>query len=679
MSRKEIYGACPRDCPDGCSWIVTVENGKAVKLRGNPDQPFTRGTLCAKTNSYLEYSALPDRLLYPMRRKGRKGEGDFERISWKEALDEIARRLQTVIQEYGAEAIWPFAGSGSVGWIQGLSGSGKRLFNKLGASEHLPTICSVSGHEGLKYTCGFSTSLDQEDFIHSKLILLWGSNPLVSNVHFWPIVRKAQKNGAKVVVIDPIRTKTAQKVDMHIALKPGTDGALTLGIIHQIIQMQIENVSYLEQMTLGWSEFKQFVNQDMSVEQAANICGIKTGDIIELGRLIADNNPMAVRLSMGMQRHAGGGQAARVISCLPAVTGDYQRLGGGLSYSSGPTYVLNKDALWGNQLKSTETRKLAMTRLGQGLLELNNPPVKALFLWAANPVVSNPDQNHIRRGLSREDLFTVVIDNFQSDTADYADILLPGAMQTEQIDLNDSYSHMYLNYNHAAVQPPGECLAHTEIFRRLAKAMGLKDPELFASDDELVEAALDSDHTALDGITLEKLKEAGWMRLNYPRPFQPFLKSFPTSSGKFEFLSERAETEGYGRLPHYVPPAEASANKPGSFALVSPANAFLINSTYAHSPLHQKAGKATLLIHPSDAREQNLNSGDMVEIGNARGSFNALLQISDTVQRGVLFTHKGLWAKFNRGSTVNATTAECDSDMGQGAVYHDNRVWLKVL
>ncbi len=677
--RKEIYGACPRDCPDGCSWIVTVENGKAIKLRGNPDQPFTRGTLCAKTNSYLEYSALPDRLLYPLRRTGAKGEGKFERISWPQAFDEISGQLKSVIKKYGAEAIWPYAGTGSVGWIQGLSGSGKRLFNKLGASEHLPTICSVSGHEGLKYTCGFSTSLDQEDFIHSKLIFLWGANSLVSNVHLWPFVLQAQKNGAKVVVIDPIRTRTAEKADIHIALNPGTDGALALGIMHQLIQMRAENESYLLSRTLGWPEFKSFLEQEISVKHAAEICGIEISEIIDLAQMITDNNPMTIRLSMGMQRHGGGGQAARVISCIPAITGNYHKIGGGLSYSSGPAYTLNKDALWGTHLKPKQTRKLAMTRLGQGLLELNDPPIKALILWAANPVVSNPDQNHIRQGLSREDLFTVVVDNFQTDTADYADILLPGAMQTEQIDLNDSYSHMYLNYNHAAVRPPGECLPHTEIFRRLAAAMGLDDPELFASDEELVRAALNSDHPALEGITLEILKEKGWMRLNYPKPYQPFLEKFPTPSGKFEFSSLRAEADGYGLLPNYTPPAEAVKNESNSFTLISPANNFILNSTYAHSPLHRKTGKPTILIHPEDARKLNLSDDIQVQVWNDRGHFYAKLQLSKKIRPGVLFTHKGFWAKLNRGCTVNATTVERDSDMGQGGVFHDNRVWLKAL
>ena len=389
-TNRKIVGACPLDCPDACSWIVTVKDNEAVKLQGNKVHPFTRGTLCVKVNPYIKYSQLPDRLLYPMRRVGVKGNGRFQRISWDEALSEIAQNLHQTVAEHGGEAILPYAGTGTMGWLQGANGGGRRLFHALGASHHDGTICSVSGHVGMSYTTGSAAGMDPEDLVHSGLILLWGSNTLVSNRHLWPFIKRAKDRGVPLVVIDPINTKTAQRADLHIAPRPGTDGALALGLMRCLVEMGAEDADYLNGRTLGWQRFKQQILPTYSVEQTAVICDISEEEILTLAKLIAGNTPLGVRLSMGMQRHLGGGQAARVISCLPAVTGDYQKLGGGLCYSTGPTYKLNTAALWGTHLQQKPTRSLAMTRLGHSLLDLNDPPIKTLIMFAANPVVSNP-------------------------------------------------------------------------------------------------------------------------------------------------------------------------------------------------------------------------------------------------------------------------------------------------
>ncbi|MEM1205706.1 MAG: molybdopterin dinucleotide binding domain-containing protein, partial [Acidobacteriota bacterium] len=387
--------------------------------------------------------------------------------------------------------------------------------------------------------------------------------------------------------------------------------------------------------------------------------------------------PTAVRTAMGMQRHQGGGQASRVLSCLPAVTGDFQRLGGGICYSTSPCYPLDADALCRPDLQPGPTRSLAMTRLGEGLLELTDPPVKALVAWAANPAASNPDQRRVRKGLAREDLFTVVIENFQTDTADYADILLPGTMQIEHADLHDSYSHLYLQWNEPAVPPPGECLPHTEIFRRLARRLGLEEPALYASDDDLARAALGADHPALEGITLEGLRETGWARLRWPDPFQPFLDRFPTSSGKFEFSSPRGEQDGVGRLPGYTPPLVAAASgDDGSFALLTPANQFLLNSMFANSPSHARAGGSTITLHPDEVERLGLTAGRDVRVWNPRGEFFAELRASDAVPPGVAVCPKGQWPKLAGGASANATVEERDADMGRGAVYHDTRVFV---
>ena len=673
-AHQSVVGACPLDCPDGCAWIVDLEDGVPVKLRPNRTHPFTKNTLCVKTNPYLEYAQHPDRLLYPQRRVGAKGAGQFARVSWEEALDEIAERLRDTIARRSAEAIWPYAGAGTVGWIQGIVGAGKRLFHTLGTSRHDPNICSVAGHVGMSYTTRSAAGMDPEDLVHSKLILLWGTNVLVTNRHLWPFIQEGRANGAVVVTIDPVRTVTAKHSDLHVPLAPGTDAALALGLIHHLVRAGAANVDYLAHRTLGWEGFRDEVVEQFPLDRVAELCGVPESKVNELATLVAQRRPMGVRTSMGIQRHAGGGQAARVLSCLPAVTGDFDRLGGGICYSTAPCYQLDVDALCRPDLQPGPTRSLAMTRLGQGLLELDDPPIGALVIWAANPMASNPDQSRIRKGLSRDDLFTVVIDNFQTDTADYADILLPGTMQIEHADLHDSFSHLYLQWNEPAVPPPGECLPHTEIFRRLARRLGLEEPALYDSDEELARAALGSEHPALDGITLERLKRDGWARLNWPKPYQPFLDRFPTESGKFEFYSERGRRDGVGAYPHFVPPRELAAGDDDALVLLSPANNFLLNSVFSNSPHHRRAGGQVAVLHPDDAAARGLSDGDRIRLRNRRGSFEAVLRVSDETSVGVVVSPKGRWPKLSGGSTANATVEERDADMGRGAVFSDNRV-----
>lgn len=676
--RRSVLGACPLDCPDGCAWIVDLEDDQPVGLRANRTHPFTGKSLCVKTTPYLKYSAHPDRLLHPMRRVGAKGEGRFERISWDEALDEIAGRLHRVIDEHGAEAIWPYAGTGTVGWLQGFVGAGKRLFHHLGASRHDPTICSIAGHVGMRYTTGSAAGMDPEDLAHSQLILLWGTNTLETNRHLWPFIKKARAQGATVVTIDPLRTLTAQHSDIHIAPRPGTDAALALGLMRHLVDLGAEDQHYLKTRTLGFEDFRDQVLRDFSVEHAAAACAVDAEVILDLAQRMAERRPMAIRCAMGMQRHQGGGQAARVLSCLPALTGDYDRLGGGICYSTGPCYQLNVDALCRPDLEPRSTRSLAMTRLGHGLLDLDDPPIQALFISAANPIASNPDQARIRAGLSRPDLFTVIIEHFQTDTADYADILLPGTMQTEHADLHDSFSHLYVQWNEPAVAPRGECLSHTEIFRRLAERMGLEEPALFASDEDLARDVLNSEHQAAQGITLEGLRETGWARLGWPKPYQPFLERFFTPSDLFEFRSERAEADGLGLFPHYTPPTEtATEHRDGSFTLLSPANKHLVNSIFANSPHHSRAGGPAVTLNPRDVTRLGLATGDSVRIWNTRGEFFARLQTSDATPPGIALSAKGQWPKLSGGSSINATVIERDADMGRGAVYNDNRVFIE--
>lgn len=682
MQDKTIFGACPLDCPDGCAWQVTVRDGVAIDLKGRSDHPMTRGALCVKVNQYLEHTS-SGRLLYPMRRVGQKGSGQFTRISWDDALSEIAERFKSIISQYGGEAIWPYQGTGTLGFLQGIQGrAGSRFWNVLGASRHEMTICSIAGLVGLNYVVGEPRGIAPESLVDAKLIILWGTNTLTSGHHQWSFIKSARNKGAHVVVIDPVKTRTAQQADEHFAPIPGTDAALALGLLNVIVTLGAEDTTYLEKETLGWGTFRNRI-LDYTPKRVAEITGIEEQRIIDLGTRIAQTRPTAIRSAQGVQRHAGGGMAIRTIACIPAVTGDWSRPGGGLVYSTDGYFGGNRKALFRDDLLKQPVRSLSMTRLGEGLLEKNDPRVMALFIYGANPVASSPHQEKIRKGMEREDLFTVVMDQFPTDTVDYADIVLPATIQTEHTDLHDGYGHLYLTWNEPAVKAQGECLSTTETFRRLAQHLKLNEPCLFDSDETLAEQLLDSDHPSLEGISLASLKERGWMRLNYPEPFIPYANGFPTPSGKFEFFSERAAQDGYDPLPGFTPPLEVtdkSLAKTYPFALVTGASHFRINTIFANNEkLGRREGKPKIVMNPEDAAIQKILTGQSVRVFNLRGSFIAEVEISDVVGRGVLATTKGTWLKLSTGSNLNATVNEYDADMGGGALFGDNRVNIEVI
>ncbi|REF00158.1 molybdopterin-containing oxidoreductase family protein [Thermomonospora umbrina] len=674
----KVLGACPLDCPDTCSWEVTVEDGRATRLRGHREHPFTRGALCTKVNRWLERAHSPDRVLHPLRRTGRKGEGRFARITWDEALDEIADRLGRIVEEHGGEAIWPYWGTGSLGWIQGMNGqAGQRLFNVLGASRHHPSICSIAGGHGLFYATGTSAGIDPETLALSKLIILWGTNTLTSGHHLWKFVQDARRDGARVVAIDPIRTRTARQADEHLAPLPGTDAALALGLMNVIVGLGAEDRAYLAEHTLGWDEFRERVAR-FPPHRAAEITGVPESAIVALGERIARTRPTAVRTAMGLQRHAGGGAALRTLACLPGVTGDWALPGGGLSYSTDDHFPIDRGALFRDDLRPVRTRRLSMTRLGEGLLDVDDPPVKALFVIAANPAASAPHQSRVRAGLAREDLFTVVMEHFLTDTADHADIVLPATMQHEHADLHNGYGHLYLAWNEPAVAPPGECLSTTETFRRLARRLGLTEPSLYDSDEELAEQALGSGHERLAGITLDRLRKEGFARLAVPTPFTPFAEGFPTPSGRLEFVSRRAAMAGHDPVAGYVPPAEGpdlERARRHPLSLISSASHHFLNTMFADDPeLRRRAGGPRVVVHPDDAAALGIVDGQLVRVSNDRGSLDAVAEVNDSVRPGVAATTKGHWPKHSGGANANALVDERDSDMGGGAVYHDTRV-----
>lgn len=674
MTTREVIGACPLDCPDACSWVVTVTDGVATRLRGNKAHPFTQGGLCKKVNPWLTYAADPSRLLQPQRRVGAKGEGRFEPISWAEAIDEIATRLLGVIDEYGAEAIWPFYGTGNVGWIQGAGTAGQRLWHALGASGHQVTICSISGHAGLSYSLGTAASFDPEEVAEAGTVLIWGSNTLVANQHFWPFVEQARARGAEIIVVDPVRTRTAERADLHLAPRPGSDAALALGLCRALIDMGAADQSFLDQRTQGWSEFEASL-ESWTIEVTAAACDLDPELITELAGKIAAAPPLAIKLGQGMQRHAHGGQAARVISCLPAITGAYGQPGGGLVYSTMGPYGLNWAKGARPDLRPEPARSLAMTNLGRNLASpadggLDDPPVKALVVYGANPLVSNPQTDLVRQGLLRDDLFTVAIDLYPTETVAQADIVLPSTMQHEQYEINDSFAHLYLNWNEPAVDP-GECLPHTEIFRRLATAMGVDQPAVHATDLEIAADLIDTDAYRTAGVTLDRLRAEGFVRLPNTDPYRPLAERFPTASGRFEFTSERAEADGHGRLPNHRPPVEV-VGADGRYTLVAHGSDFHINSVFAGTEkTRTRTGTPPVVIHVDDAARDGLTDGDAILVENERGSFHAVVAIGGAARPGVAATTKGWW-----GQGVNATVVERDSDMARGAVYHDNLVTI---
>src|SRR5881394_850800 len=484
---ETVRVACPHDCPDTCAMLVTVDEGVATKIQGDPHAPFTDGTLCTKVSHYLERTYSPDRLKYPMRRVGRKGEGKFERITWDAALDETAARLKALAAE-DPQTILPCSYAGTMGMVQ-YSSMDRRLFHKLGASLLDRTLCSSAGKYGLKATLGGSVGMDPERFDESKLILLWGANPIVSNLHLWSRVQEAKRRGAKVIAIDPYRSLSAEKCTQHVALRPGTDGALALAMMHVLIGENLIDRDYIEKYTLGFEKLIQRVKQ-YSPQWAADVCGLQVEEILQLARDYGRTRPAAIRLNYGIQRHAGGGIAARTIACLPALVGAWRDVAGGIVLTTADFYKFDHAALERPDLMNgRKPRTINQSKLGDALLEAK-PPVKAIVVYNNNPVAVCPDSNKVLKGFAREDLFTVVMDHFQTDTADYADILLPATTQLEHHDVHKSYGHLYVLANNAAIAPVGESLPNSEVFRRLAARMGFDEPCFRDSDEDICRTAL---------------------------------------------------------------------------------------------------------------------------------------------------------------------------------------------
>jgi anaerobic selenocysteine-containing dehydrogenase len=679
-AKQVVRGGCPHDCPDACATLVTVENGHATRIAGDPDHPFTQGFLCAKVNRYLERTYHAERLLHPMRRAGRKGSGQFDVISWDEALDEIAQRLKAIVDSSdGPQAILPYSYAGTMGYVQGSS-IDRRFFHALGASLLDRTICSTCGGEGMRMTVGANIGADGEGVPHSDLVLLWGTNTLTSNPHLWPFIVKARENGARVIAIDPIRTRTAGQCDEWLGIRPGTDAALALAMMHVVFAEGRQDQDYLERYTLGWEALRERA-AEWPPERAAPITGISAERIRALGSEYGRSRACFIRVNYGLQRHAGGGMAVRTIACLPAVTGHWRRPGGGIQLSTSGSFGFNKQRLMRPDL-SPPVRTINMIRLGEALTMPNagvgGPPVRALIVYNTNPAAVAPDRNAVLRGLARDDLFTVVLEHFPTDTVDWADIVLPATTQLEHWDIHFAYGHHYATLNRPAIEPLGECKPNSEIFRLLGRRMGL-DPALFADDDvTLIRQSLDSDAPAMRGITFERLMQDGWARLDLPSPFLPYANGgFPTPSGKCEFYSQRMADLGFDPLPAYTPPRELPETAPElarrfPLSMVSSPRHYFLNTTFVNIASLRKDAQPDVVMHPVDAERRALSTGDRVVVHNERGHFSARLRVADEVREGVIWAPSIWWAKYAPDlQNANAVTSQYETDLGRGPVFYD--------
>lgn len=675
-----IHAACPHDCPDTCAMLVEVEDGRAIRVSGDPAHPPTQGFLCTKVARYLERVYNPDRVLYPMRRAGAKGEGRFERISWNEALDTIARRFREIAESTGGpEAILPYSYGGTMGIVN--SGSmDRRFFHRLGASKLARTICSSAGGDALNYTLGAKIGTDMENFHLARLIVLWGTNTLSSNIHLWPQIKEALANGAKLIGIDPYRNHTLDHCHQLIQVRPGTDGALALAMMNVIIGEGLEDRDYIERHTVGFDKLRERA-AEFPPSRAAEICGISDDEIVNFAREYATTRPAVIRINYGLQRHAGGGMAVRTIACLPALTGSWRDTGGGVLLSSSGMFAFDDRVLQRPDLTRGNPRTINMTRLGEALTEAQ-PPVNAIYVYNSNPAAIAPDQSKVLEGFRREDLFTVVHEQFQTDTADYADILLPATTQLEHRDMVKPYGHYYLVYNEPAIAPLGEAKPNWEVFQLLAKRMGFEDDCFDDTDEDIISQALAAEYAPLRGITLERLKRDGWARLNLPETFAPFSDGgFLTPSGKCEFYSEALERAGLDPLPAFIPPRESPESAPELAAryplqlLSPPANSFL-NTTFSHLPSFLKSEREPFIqLNEEDAARRQINDGESVRVWNDRGECKLVARISDRVKPGVAVALSIWWNKLSPGRTnVNQTVSQALTDIGAGATFYDNLV-----
>lgn len=701
---KHVYSVCPHDCPDTCAAVTEVRDGQAVAFSADSSHPITQGWLCAKVRPYLERVYHPERLTRPLRRSGPKGSNQWQPISWEEAIAEIAERWQAIIARYGAAAILPYSYSGTLGMVQNAACQ-YRLWNRMGASGLERSICGAAAERAVNATLGARWAPDLRDLVYSKLIIIWGHNPASTAPHVMPFLRQAQKAGAHIIVIDPRRTLTARSADEHIQPRPASDGALALGMMHVLVAEGLHHEEWLQTYAEGWDDLRKRL-QDYPPERVASLTGLPAASIIDLARRYGTMHPATIKFADGIQRHGNGGQTSRALACLPAVAGQYGVRGGGLFYSSSGYLAWNGEALAHTSECPPTPRVVNMNRLGAALTgEVREPPILSLYVFNANPVASTPNAGRIVEGLQREDLFTVVHELFLTDTARYADIVLPANSQLEHADLHKAYGQMTLQYNTPAIAPIGESKSNWDVMRLLAAALGYREPWLQHDADAVIEEVLNATRTrgrdfictALQGVTLERLKEEGWVTLNLPFNFVPFASDqartaassavpcrFPTASGKILLRCDVLAAEGIDPLPDYEPPAEFRQppdSAAGTLVLISGASHHFVSSSLANvESLRQKEGPPCIEINPVDAAARGIASDDMVLVENARGACQLRAVLTEDVPPGVVVAPKGHWAQLSPdGRNVNWTTSDALGDLAGQSTFHSNLVSIRSL
>jgi molybdopterin guanine dinucleotide-containing S/N-oxide reductase-like protein len=714
--KSVVHAACPHDCPDACGVLITVEDGRATKIKGDPAHPVTRGFLCAKVAKYLDRVYSPDRVLYPMRRVGPKGpraagEGarathEWRRITWEEALEEIISRFKKIAAEFGSEAILPYSFGGTLGMLNSAS-MDRRFFHRLGASQLARNICSAAGEAGLESVLGLKLGTEPEQFRHSRYIIAWAANIHGNNVHLWPFIEEARRQGAKLVVIDPYRTRTAACADWYLPINPGTDAALALAMMHVIIGEKLHDANYVEHYTVGFEQLRGKVQQ-YTPERVAKWTGIAASDIVKLAREYATTHPAVIRLNYGVQRSEGGGMATRAVAMLPCITGSWQEVGGGLQLSTSGAFaqigsgLKRKDLMFRSLGRSART--VNMVELGRALNTLDDPPIQALFVYGSNPAATCPNHNEVIRGLQRLDLFTVVHEQFLTDTTDYADIVLPATTFFEHKELQTAYGHYFLQISDQAIEPLGECRSNVEVFRALAEGMGFEDDCFRESVDQMIDGALDSGHPWLQGIDRERLEREGHIRMKFGEAglgsagqrgadvptqstyaaYLPFARgNFFTASGKAELYSESLKAQGLDPVVHFEPPTESRHSEQAKafpLELLARKSDNFLNSTFSNLPTIQEMEEVGLLeMNASDAGTRRIADGDRVRVFNRRGNILLKARVDGAVQPGVVCARLN-WAKLSpAGRNINVLTSEKLTDLGNSATFYSVLVEVELF
>lgn len=688
MTTEHRKCICPLDCHDTCGLLVQVDLGRIVRVAGDKEHPATKGFICQKVARYPDLLYGKNRVLYPMRRIGRKGAGEFERISWDEALGAISHRLRDIVGRYGAEAVFPFTSTGTLGKLNNGS-MDIRFFNRLGSTIQKQGICADAGSAGLRYTVGAKLGPDPENIPHVGFIVLWGTNPHCTNIHELPLLYQALKNGSTLYVVDPRRIPISQKAHKHIMIKPGTDAAFALGLMHVILQEGLHDEAYIKASTAGIDQLRARV-KTYSPGYVESITGVRAEDVVELARRYAQSTSSLLRVGYGVQHHTNGGMMVRCIACLTGLTGSWRSPGGGILYSTGDGFPLNYARLTRPDLRQQASRTIIQGRLGSALTEVSDPPIMALIVYNANPAVTIPRRQAVLKGLSREDLFTVVHEQVMTDTAMFADIVLPATTNFEHWDLHNSYWHYYLAVNRPVITPQGEARPNYDLFAALAKRMGFVEDCWDDSPQELISQALDSDHPRMRGITLEALLREGQVYLGTEtRPWQPFADGvFETPTGKLEFYSATLAEEGIDPLPNYEPPAAvhgavlSSTGSPRRYSLsfITPSRHDFLNSTFGSLEWSERnEGRPTVDISPLDADARSIRDGDLVRIFNERGETLYYARVTSDVMPGVLVAPGVWWARDDGLGQTNNICTDQDTDIGGSTGFNSNHVDVQLV